>query len=79
MARIRFDVTQVVVTAYCTCGWRELANDRDEARRLALGHEANVHPESRQVREAQRIRETRARQQADRDVRIREDDEKHGD
>lgn len=77
MARIRYDVTPVSVIVYCDCGWRELELDRDAARRLAAQHEANVHPESRQVYWAQRVREARRHVEL-RDVHNAEDDGPHG-
>lgn len=62
MARMRIDETAYAVTVYCIdCGgWSELADDRDDARRRAIAHEASVHPDTRQVREAARVRAARA-------------------
>lgn len=59
MGRMHYDTTPAAVTAWCECGWRELALTTDRARRLAVEHERSVHPEDMHVREAARIRAAR--------------------
>lgn len=50
---IFYDITQALVTIHCEeCRgvWHAAAWTRDEARERAAEHEANVHPDSFQVR-----------------------------
>lgn len=58
--RMHYDTTPAAVTAWCECGWQELALSPDVARRIAVEHERNVHPEDMHVREAARLRAARA-------------------
>ena len=51
MTRIRLDASPVSVLVVCTCGYRELALNPQAAQRLAVAHELNCHPETRQARE----------------------------
>lgn len=59
MPRMHYDTTPAAVTAWCECGWRELALSTAGARQLAVEHERNVHPDDMHVREAARIRAAR--------------------
>jgi hypothetical protein len=56
---IRYDRTAVSVVIYCECGWADVGVSNDAAWSLALDHEVRAHPESRQVREAARVRAAR--------------------
>lgn len=60
MPRMHYDTTPAAVTAWCECGWRDLALTPEGAQRLAVDHERNVHPADMHVREAARIRAARA-------------------
>jgi hypothetical protein len=51
---VHFDHSAISSVVYCDCGWRELTLTREGARRLAMAHEAGVHPGRRQVRDAAR-------------------------
>ena len=73
---IRYDHTAYAHTVYCDCGWQDLSLTREGAWRIAADHETRVHPHRRQVRDAERIRETR-RELRSADVRNREEDRPH--
>lgn len=53
---IRYDRTTISVVIYCDCGWADVGTSRDAAYSLAADHETRAHPESRQIREAARMR-----------------------
>lgn len=40
----RVDATPLATTAWCSCGWRDLADDRMHARELIHRHVMYVHP-----------------------------------
>ena len=60
MPRMHYDTTPAAVTAWCECGWREIALTTEGARRTAVDHERSVHPDDRHVRDAALLREARA-------------------
>lgn len=60
---IRYDRSRWAVVVVCDdCGWQDLGITQQAAWSLAADHEARVHPEQRQVREAARMRATREQQ-----------------
>ncbi len=56
---IRYDRSRWAVVVVCDCGWQDLGVTQQAAWSLAVDHETRCHPESRQVREAARMREAR--------------------
>lgn len=54
---IRYDRTTISVVIYCECGWSDVAVSKEAGWSLAEEHEIRAHPESRQIREAARMRE----------------------
>jgi hypothetical protein len=58
---IRYDRSKWATVLVCSdCGWQDLAVSQQAAWSLAADHERRAHPDQRGVREAARMRATRA-------------------